>query len=180
VCGPPICSRSLVPSRELPREPGKPPQVTSAEQRLITTVHLSAHFHAVARSPPSPLPFPSTVGTPNSTCPWSFPPSRIDCSSASPTRAPLQQSFFVGHRSSSSDPNLRRVERPIPCASQLPQAQLRSEPRRMVLSRTTIGRAFPNSTTTSVSTNPSPGPLITTSWTVQTASASLGSPATRR
>jgi hypothetical protein len=72
VCGPPICSRSLVPSRELPREPGKPPQVTSAEQRRITTVHLSAISHAVAPSPPSLLPFPSTVGTPKSHPPLEF------------------------------------------------------------------------------------------------------------
>jgi hypothetical protein len=73
-------------------------------------------------------------------------------------------------------PDVRRVRDPLSCASQLPQPQLRSELRRMVSSRTTIGRAFPNSTTLS----PNLGPLITTPWTVPTVSASLGSRVTRR
>jgi hypothetical protein len=72
VCGPPICSRSLVPSRELPREPGKPPLATFL---LVQRREFRRHRSTLAiphRCPSYPAsPKLTHSGLLNSTHPWS-------------------------------------------------------------------------------------------------------------
>lgn len=178
------------PSRELPRQPAKPSQRFLLVQRkkscsvtgpspffpccavatpfpLPSLVPFTTHTHLWA--PPFPLlPQPKKKGTRRRT--------RIDCPSQSPTQAPPLQSFargpFVPFLATLVQ---RRSLLLVPTQPLL--TLLRSELRRMVPSRTTIGRAFP---IISPSLDPHVvGPACATLWTVPTASASLASATTR-
>jgi len=82
--------QSLVPSRELPREPGKPPpQPTSAaREKLIVTGHLFSILHRRHTSHPNPplLLYSSLIcGHLNSHSSVELPPTRIDSLLQCPT-----------------------------------------------------------------------------------------------